>query len=188
MTARRTAFTREQEPAAMHSSMSVNLDVGTTWIVVIDTNLYSGNFEHELASFTTGITDFGRGKDEAVKARNANAEMVGSLKSKSTTVIHDEYGEQFVAIRATPGRGNDGMGGHFDRTYKEDEKGYTAYESVAIFFKEAPTSDEMKFIAERANSFTQEYSDKHPDMKILGVYLIKCENSAPVESVVKPET
>ena len=95
--------------------MDVTLPSGTTYILVVDTDSYAGNFERELAGYATGICDLdrGRGDKEAMEAAEAEPDIVAALRAKSRAVRHDEYGMVTNTIRATPGRFNNGMGFHY---------------------------------------------------------------------------
>jgi hypothetical protein len=90
----------------------ITLPEGTTYILVIDTDAYAGNFEREICGYTTGVVDSerGHGETQAEDAREANPELTSSMMAKSTTCRHDEYGDVSNTIRATPGRLNNGMG------------------------------------------------------------------------------
>lgn len=92
--------------------MDVTLPTGTTYILVVDTDSYAGNFERELAGYATGVCDRdrGHGDREAEDTATAHPDMVGALMTKSLPVRHDEYGMVTNTIRATPGRLNNGFG------------------------------------------------------------------------------
>ncbi len=96
--------------------MEVSFPKGTIYILVIDTNSYSGNFERQLAGYCTGVWDRERahGDAEAADAKKANPSLVAVIEAKSTTVQHNEYGQVSNTIRATPGRLNNGAGYHYD--------------------------------------------------------------------------
>lgn len=121
---------------------------GTTHAVVIDTNQYSGNFERELGAAATGVYDTERyhGEKEAAAFQQRAAEegwqdVAERLQRKSHSVIHEEYGPIRVTIWSTPDRHNDGYGGHADGAPGPGT--YPAYESVAIFFREPLTEEEI---------------------------------------------
>lgn len=165
--------------------MQVTLPTGTTFILVIDTDSYSGNFERQLAGYATGIHDVerGHGGDEAEDAAKADPEMVGRLLAKSTTVQHAEYGRVTNTIRATPGRVNNGMGVHHDA----DDPSYTgtrwpAYESLAIFFGRPLDEEEMAFVRRRAHEYASSASmRKREGFAIRDVYQIEAVVNAPTE-------
>lgn len=86
------------------------LPKGPTYILVVDTDSYAGNFERQLAGFATGICDIerGHGEEEAEQAERDAPEMIAALKAKSLPVRHKQYGKVTNTIRATPGRLNNG--------------------------------------------------------------------------------
>lgn len=157
--------------------MDVTFPPGTTYILVIDTDAYSGNFERQICGFTTGIVDDDRyhGIAEA-EATMAAYPISHAIRAKGTTVPHEEYGDVSNTIRPTPGRLNNGMGEHFDAA--PGQKGWPAYESVAIFFKEPLTADEMAFVRQRAAEYaaTQKSFGGEPEpFTIRDVYMVKVE-------------
>lgn len=217
--------------------MDVNLPSGTTYILVIDTDCYAGNFERELAGYTTGICDLdrGHGDREAEDAKAAAPDMVDALEAKSRAVRHNEYGMVTNTIRATPGRLNNGLGFNFPandpvaaeeakKKAKDYARDYTAgqikaaqrridendfeaerdgawtkdacdrtiasaldlieragenmtspaYESVAMFFGEPLSAEEMAFVRERADRYAKSPSGimRRP-FRILDVRLVE---------------
>jgi hypothetical protein len=216
--------------------MDVTLPNGTTYILVVDTDSYAGNFERELAGYATGIHDRerGHGDREAADAQRTAPDMVAALKAKSRAVRHDEYGMVTNTIRATPGRLNNGMGFHYaaddpvamedartrsrqsmteyqDRNLKDvrrrlaegdfqaegpgawtreacertlesaqasiDRAGgfvsWPAFESVAMFFGEPLSREEMAFVRERAEAFSKTEDIMHKPFRVLDVYQIE---------------
>jgi len=95
--------------------MDVTLPKRPTYILVVDTDRYSGNFERQLAGYATGICDLERhhGRDQAEDAEKEHPDMVAALRSKSLPVRHHDYGMVTNTIRATPGRLNNGAGFHY---------------------------------------------------------------------------
>jgi hypothetical protein len=216
--------------------MDVTLPSGTTYILVVDTDSYAGNFERELAGYATGICDLdrGHGDKEAMEAAEAEPDIVAALQAKSLAVRHDQYGMVTNTIRATPGRLNNGMGFNYaaddpaamedarirskqsmteyqDRHLKEvrrrlaeedfqpeapgawtreaceraiesaqasiDRAGefvsWPAFESVAMFFSEPLTPDEMAFVRQRAEKFSSTKTIMHKPFKVLDVYQVE---------------
>jgi hypothetical protein len=94
----------------------ITLPEGTTYILVIDTDAYAGNFEREICGYTTGVFDEerGHGGTQSEDAREVNPELTASIMAKSTKCEHYEYGQVSNTIRATPGRLNNGSGFHYD--------------------------------------------------------------------------
>lgn len=221
--------------------MDVTFPAWTVYSLVIDTDAYSGNFERQLAGYTTGVWDYERahGEEEAEDAKKANPSLTQSMEDKSLALTHDEYGEVTNTIRATPGRRNNGMGWHYDasdasaveeararsvqamrdrqagqiamcerrlteqdfevengrgawtkeateRTLKSAHDsieragnfvGFPAYESVAMFFSEPLTVEEMAFVRQRAHEYAaQPFGDKSWRQKpfnIRDIYMVE---------------
>jgi hypothetical protein len=121
--------------------MDVTLPQGTTYILVVDTDAYAGNFERQLAGYATGVVDVERrhGIEEAADAEEAAPEMVRALRAKSLAVRHDQFGMVTNTIRATPGRRNNGSGFHYtpgDPEVEEDARA-RAKRSAIDFFERA---------------------------------------------------
>lgn len=145
------------------TGMDVSLPVGKTFILVIDTDAYSGNFERELCGYATGIWDEDRahGKREAANALEADEEMVSSIIEKVRRVTHSEYGDVSNTIRRTPSvTKNNG------------------YQSVAVFFTQLLDKDEMEFVRERA----KEYAKSRLQQLSIAPFTIK--NIYMVEAIV----
>jgi hypothetical protein len=213
--------------------MDIRLPRGTTYILVIDTDAYAGNFERQIAGYTTGVFDEerGHGDSEARLAKEEYPEITRSLIAKSTTVSHEEYGQVSNTIRATPGRLNNGMGfgynaddaqasadakarakksaeeyqaphiAQYERRLREqdftngwdkegcersiasaqamiatagDHVGYPCYESVAMFFREPLTPEEIAFVRERAVEFSQKKRQfGGGPFRVLDVYMVE---------------
>lgn len=218
-------------------TMDVSLPTGTTYILVIDTDRYAGNFERELAGYVTGVCDLERchGERQADEAKEAAPDMVKGLQAKSRAVRHQEYGMVTNTIRATPGRLNNGLGFNFPaddpgaaeearRKAKDYARQYTAgqiaaaqrridendfeperdgawtreacdrtiagaldlieragenmvmpaYESVAMFFGEPLTADEMAFVRQRAEEYSRSPSGlSTKPFRVLDVRLVE---------------
>lgn len=145
---------RQSDKWAREVPGDIKLAAGTTYVVCIDTDSYSGNFERQMAAFAAGAFDEDRyhGEDQLAEFEEAaeNDPMLAAIKDKVVCVTHEEYGEVTNTIWPTPGRINNGMGGHADDVGQE---GYPAYESVAIFFDEALTNEELDVIKARATEY-----------------------------------
>lgn len=100
--------------------------------VIVDTNKYSGNFEREMCAYATGqIGECGVGEDEV-------DENMPHAKWWEEHVIHqeDEGCYRPVALSATPGYINDGMGGHYEDTPENRELAYAAaVEKMIAYYK-----------------------------------------------------
>jgi len=125
-------------------------------LFVVDTTAYAGNFERELTAFMTGVLDeYGRGKLEAEQFREFLEDEYGETENIFDGLVvlrpHEEYGDRPCILYPTPGRLNDGRGNHYDA--KEGEKGWPAYESVAIHVSRRPDSRELQILKDRAEEF-----------------------------------
>jgi len=96
--------------------------VGMSFLLVIDTEQYSGNFERELCAFITGqIGDCGVGSDEGEKAELKVPELVKWFDNH-IELKPDEHGcYRPVSIRATPGWFCDGLGGEWRHGHDKQE-------------------------------------------------------------------
>lgn len=164
------------QPMAMSD---IRMPDGDTYILVIDTDAYSGNFERELGGYVAGAFDGrGHGQKEAANFKSAVV-LAGSITKKLREVNHLEYGDLTVTIRATPGRRNNGTGQCFDEDSKRlPKRSYPAYESVAIFLREPLTEEELDVVKRRAHEYaadpqtvTGRFGNK--PFKILDVYQVK---------------
>lgn len=129
------------------------------FIFVVHTKNYSGNFERELCAFITGKVGECEVGDEHVPDFQENVLPV--LADKFDRMIMQKPDEDNgcrrpCAIWPTPGRYNNGMGGHFDVTAEVTERQWPAYESVAIFFSEQPTQDMIDLMKQRATQYDEE--------------------------------
>ena len=226
--------------------MDVTLPQGTTYILVVDTDTYAGNFERELAGYATGVVDRDRhhGIKEAADAEEAAPDMVQSFRRKSLPVRHDRFGMVTNTIRATPGRLNNGSGFHytpgdpeveqdararakqstidrFDKAYADVRRrlaendfqpegpgawtrqacertlasaqawidragefiGWPAYESVAMFFSEPITEQEMAFVRERAKEFARTPRLLSKPFQVIDVRLVESTTEESTQEV-----
>jgi hypothetical protein len=147
------------------------------FVFVIDTDAYAGNFEREMTAFLTGaVGDCGVGDEEAVLFQSAG--MYKPLRDK-TQYEPDEHGCcRPTSIWPTPNRWNNGNGKHFNGDPTEKGR-YPAYESVAIFFSERPTDEEIAFLKQRAEEYREvllqadrRYNKKAKKLNIKGFRLI----------------
>lgn len=161
----------------------INFGTGTTFVLVIDTDSYSGNFERQMAAYVIGAYDEDRyhGFNECLQFREDGEEpaappLLQELSESVMTLPHTEYGHVSNTIWATPGRLNDGYGGHFDAA--EGQKGFPAYESVAVFLEVEPTAEQLALIQERAVAYgtnRTNFSGEPDPVQIKGVRVIKVE-------------
>lgn len=141
------------------------------YIFVIDTKTYAGNFERQLCAYCTGITgDCGVGwadQEDFLEEFSHKSDEGSSF----ATILHlrpDEYGcRRPCKIWTTPGWSSNGMGKHSRKKGK-----FSAYLSVAIFFRDKPTKEMMKIIRDRSRKY-----DKIHKVKITGYRLLKEEKT-----------
>jgi len=89
----------------------------TRWLIVVDTEVYAGNFEREMCGWMTGLVgDCGVGQRQATKAlETLSQELKGWCEEHVVRVADDHGTSRPVAIHPTPGWFNDGQG----NCYKE---------------------------------------------------------------------
>ena len=122
-------------------------------IFVVHTNAYSGNFERELCAYITGqVGDCGVGESMASDFLDDCGEDLADDFAEIIAQPRDDNGvARPCSIYPTPGRYNDGMGGHFDTAEGVEGGGrWPAYESVAVYFREAPGQDAIELMKDRA--------------------------------------
>jgi hypothetical protein len=110
----------------------------TSFVLAIDTDAYSGNFERELCAYVTGqIGDCGVGEEMAAMAQNDVTQGVFPKTVYEWVEEHlvsepDEYHCcRPASIWITPGWYNNGMGGHFKDSPENDEEALQKrYESI----------------------------------------------------------
>lgn len=130
-------------------------------IVVFDTTAYAGNFEREMCAFITGqVGECQVGMEVAREIQ----EDLRHLAWYEHNIVHeaDDHGcERPTYIWPTPGRFNNGYGGHYDDTpevratldARSATANFPAYESVAIFVEALPPEDVLAEMVERAKQF-----------------------------------
>jgi hypothetical protein len=143
------------------------------FIFVVDTNLYAGNFEREMCGYVTGTYgECGVGIEEAecfVKSLNQAGQDGAALQEAFAAIISQEPDDSDhpcyrpAGIWPTPGRWNNGQGQHFDDADFDAKKSWQgrawpAYESVAIFFQERPTPDQLALMAQRIQLFAERHN------------------------------
>jgi len=121
------------------------------YVLVIDTNKYSGNFERELTAFCTGILgECEVGDKEVIKYNEEETYSFDSIALRADE--HNIF--RPTSIYKTPSWWNDGHGKRFlEGEENEIVKKYPAYNSVAIFFYKEPTKEEIKIIKRRAEEY-----------------------------------
>lgn len=153
------------------------------YTLVVDTEQYSGNFEREMCAYLTGqVGECGVGQGFVAKY----SQDIQNLEWWKENIYQkaDEYGcYRPVEIYPTEGWLNNGMGRCFKQT-EQDEKGYPAYLSVAVFMNEEPTEEIINEFVQRAKNFCinlKELSDSadfifcKTSLTFTGVRLLKCQ-------------
>lgn len=136
------------------------------FIFVIDTDQYSGNFEREMCAYVTGAVGECRvgNKEADLFKEEVNDDQ---LTDKTLWVADDDSPCYRPASPwPSPGRHNDGHGRHFDDTVETDGHKWPAYESVAIFFCEKPTAEDIASMKERAYKYVQYAYDTRRDYQM----------------------
>lgn len=139
------------------------------YMIYVDTEDYSGNFERELVAFATGCShEYDHGGIEDI-ANTARSQMTFGEWWAHHIEEHqgddDEYPELYANIAATPGWFNNGMGGHFKiGTPGVDVGGrhYPAYQSVSIAVRELPPADVWNEFQERLIEFCERFYVENP--------------------------
>ena len=155
----------------------MNNEYKTSWIFVIDTENYAGNFERGMCAYLTGeIGECGVGQQYANIFRN---EVKNVDFSKSILLENDGSScYRPVSIYQTIGWYSDAKGGFFrDDAGKATSKKYPAYLSVGIFFEKKPSQAQIDLMKSRAYQFAKlkhESIDNFKiDVKITGFRLIE---------------
>lgn len=138
----------------------IHFDPGSNYVLVIDTRSYSGNFTREMTATIFGIHDEQCENEyvrDALKKFDGDTRAADLGENVLATQIHDEYGEITSTIWTTPGRVNDGQGGHFDEA-SYTGTGWPAYESVGIFISRPLSKEDLEFVGARAEKFCKEHT------------------------------
>lgn len=114
--------------------------VDAPYILLVHTNKYAGNFERQLCAFMTGITgDCGVGSDEAKRFKE-DMEEIGNDPDMFDDCL-DSQSDDHGCYRPASIWDADGTGD---------------YNTVAIFFRELPTTSEMALLRQRAQQYAEE--------------------------------
>ncbi len=141
------------------------------YVFVVDTNQYAGSFERELCGYASGMVgECGVGNSEAKKFV---ADYPGENPfSASIAMSPDEHGcHRPVAIWPTPGRFNNGMGGHFYDG--EETKAQAEYRSECLERsreKHYARQEDNEVEARRWEAKAEEPFTKHPAYMSVGIY------------------
>jgi len=136
-------------------------DGSISYLFVVDTNCYAGNFERELCAYMTGeVGDCGVGDAEAACAKKEAATLLKKYNLEELVVsVPDENGCCRPAVLVPNSKyGNDGMGKEVLLTAENRTKyHYPAYFSVGIHLRESPQADISEFLKGRANAYAAEH-------------------------------
>ena len=154
------------------------------FVFVVDTDQYAGNFERELCAFVTGhIGECGVGAEEAEEFRKDHLE---NPFEKAILHYPDEHGcSRPVSIWSTPGRFNDGMGGHFDLDQQEEANAHYHQacldqgEHVKKVYAHAPEYGEQE--AQKWVKQSNEPADRYPAYESVGILFQVLPDSTLIE-------
>ena len=123
------------------------------YIVVVNTNMYAGNFERDLTAYCTGeVGECEVGDDKAELFREEVTSEQAMWFEDALLQVADDRGTQRPCSMW-------------------DSKGNSGYKDVAMFFHGKPTKEMLELIRDRAIEFANEgYRGK---MKISSVSLIE---------------
>lgn len=155
------------------------------YVFVAHTNLYAGNFERQMTAYATGqVGECGVGdtQSEAFQEEFEDTDLHNRFYHAMSQEPDDNGCYRPCAIWPTPGRYNNGRGGHFDLKDFDPEdawqgKPWPAYESVGMFFSEQPAPDLIELMKNRCLEFAANslhycgYGNK-PELKIIGFQLL----------------
>lgn len=159
------------------------MTTSTRFIFVVDTDSYAGNFERDMCAHITGqIGECGVGAEYRTDIEDLkedhydfDLEKICSWLENHVIQVPDDHAcYRPCTIWPTPGRTNNGNGGHSDVTDSNPMK-WPAYESVAIFINEEPPEDVARFMVIRANTFYIRATKWSPaeEIKVKGCRLVK---------------
>lgn len=139
------------------------------YMIYVDTEDYSGNFERELVAFATGCShEYDHGGIEKI-ANTARSQMTFGDWWRYHIEEHSGDDEDdppcYANIAPTPGWFNNGMGGHFkigDPGVDVGGHHYPAYQSVSIAVDELPPADVWNEFQERVIEFCERFYVENP--------------------------
>lgn len=166
------------------------------FMLIIDTNLYSGNFEREMCAHITGVIgECEVGNDhigdcaDIAEELNMPVEKVSEIMAWMEQNISqrcDEGCYRPCAIYPTEGRSNNGNGRHYNVTPETPYK-WPAYESIVIYLSAEPTKEIFDFIVARAKSFKYpawKKSESNPELEVKGVHILVEERVVNVTKTI----
>lgn len=137
-----------------------------SYLLIVETNSYAGNFERELTAWSTGVVgECGVGNDEATEFLEAAAAM--------GYTVSDDDGLSFLPFDDLMElRINVGNSALCMRPCSIAKNEAGEYNNVEMYLYRTPSEKDLAFIAFRINSFPEYW--KH-NVKILGIKLLKRE-------------
>jgi len=159
--------------------VSFDLSPNEYYVLVADTNQYSGNFHRDMGAYVVGWqNEYARARHfielfaYEVDGQDDHPDYESSLIDK-LLIVETDHGPECAILWETPGKVNDGHGVIFD----EDEfegRGWPAYNSVGILFTELP--ENISVLADRIHKFAalwnNERFDSDETLKITNVRLL----------------
>ncbi len=165
-------------------------------LLIIDTNLYTGNFEREMCAHITGEIgecmvgeDYIADVDDIAEELDMPVEKVSEIMQWMQDFVVQRYDEgcyRPCEIYPTEGRSNNGNGRHYDVTPEQPFK-WPAYESVAIYLSKEPTKEIFDFIVARAKSFKYpawKKSESNPELEVKGIHILVEERVVNVTKTI----
>ncbi len=171
------------------------------YLIVIDTNKYSGNFERDMCAYATGqVGECGVGDNQAEIARREIPEMVGKIE-EIIVQIPDEHGcHRPCEIYPTPGWFNSGLGGEFRegqevealkhykkatrKCFEEQIKRLKSYKAKDGWTDEIKERDKKRHLERIAEADALEEPPKFPAYMSVAIYFNK-KPSQEIIDVVK---
>ena len=128
-----------------------------SYLFIIDTDTYTGNFEREICAYITGkIGECEVGKEQAELARQEIPDIVAKLEDLVESVSDEHGGHRPVLIFPNDRYGNDGNGNPALLTDKNrNQFPWPEYNSVVIYFHSIPNRRLLNTMKERAINFAK---------------------------------
>lgn len=168
-----------------------NVDTDITFIFVVDTEQYAGNFERPLCAYMTGrIGDCGVGKTEQKifdYEMGVGEDDLDDEKHPFQFVIDraDEHGcNRPVSIWPTPGWFNDGMGGHFKDGQEAEAQAHHAKECLKYAKEKVHPQDRDDHI-QRWTKAAKEPISKYPAYLSVAVFMERYPTGDEIRLLIK---
>ena len=131
-----------------------------SYVVIVDTEQYAGNFERDMVAFITGqVGECEVGQEQATTARTELAASTLAWFDNNTMQLPDDHGCHRPAnLAPTPGWYNDGNGNHKKMKGDSTKKPkHNAYLSVEMQFYRPLSFEIQQVIADRAVRFCADH-------------------------------